>query len=54
MDKTRDPRQRHIWYEVCKEHGMFLDAGEFRDLKVESVLDVFRTFIKGDRLTTMP
>jgi Zn-finger nucleic acid-binding protein len=54
MDKSRDPKQRHIWYEVCHEHGMFLDAGEFRDLRVESVLDVFRGFVKGDRHTTMP
>lgn len=49
MEKTADSKQKHIWYEICHEHGMFMDAGEFEDFKHESLLDVFRALIKGDR-----
>ena len=44
-----DPNQPHIWYEVCNEHGMFLDAGEFTDYKYETLLDKFRDLITGTR-----
>ena len=54
MEKTADPKQLHIWYEICRDHGMFLDAGEFADFKEESLLDCFRGLIKGDRETTAP
>jgi Zn-finger nucleic acid-binding protein len=54
MEKTADPKQKHIWYEACPEHGMFLDAGEFSDLKFETLLDYFRGLIKGDRDTVAP
>ena len=54
MDKSSDPRQIHIWYEVCPEHGMFLDAGEFTDYKHETLLDFFRGIIKGRRGQRMP
>jgi uncharacterized protein len=54
MDKTADPKQKHIWYEMCKEHGMFMDAGEFADFKQESLLDFFRSLIKGDRDIVAP
>ena len=54
MDKTADPKQKHIWYEICHEHGMFMDAGEFEDFKHESLLDFFRALIKGDRDTVAP
>lgn len=55
MHKTGDPKQKHIWYEICHEHGMFMDAGEFTDLKDESwLLDWFRSLIKGDRDTVAP
>ena len=38
-----DPRQPHIRFESCPLcYGMFFDAGEFRDLKQETVLDFFR------------
>ncbi|MGB1141903.1 MAG: zf-TFIIB domain-containing protein [Halioglobus sp.] len=49
MEKSSDPRQKHIWYELCHEHGLFMDAGEFSDFKHESALDCFRALIKGDR-----
>ena len=50
MEKSSDPKQKHIWYEVCPEHGVFMDAGEFTDLKDEAtIMDWFRSLIKGDR-----
>ena len=54
MEKTADPKQKHIWYEICHEHGMFMDAGEFTDFKEESLLDWFRSLIKGDRDIVAP
>ena len=35
--------------EVCDEHGMFLDAGEFTDYKYETLLDKFRDLVTGKR-----
>lgn len=49
MDKASDPDQPHIWYEVCRDHGMFMDAGEFTDFKHETLADWFRSLIKGSR-----
>ena len=38
-----DTDQRHIRVESCSVcHGVFFDAGEFRDLKEETVGDFFR------------
>lgn len=54
MQKGHDPKQKHIWFEACDEHGMFMDAGEFTDYKEESILDFFRSLIKGDRDTVAP
>jgi Zn-finger nucleic acid-binding protein len=54
MEKSADPKQKHIWYEECNEHGMFMDAGEFADLKHESPLDCFRSLIKGNRENIAP
>ena len=42
MDKVSDPKQRHIQLETCREHGVFMDAGEFADYKNETLMDVFR------------
>ena len=45
-----DPKQKHIQLETCDEHGVFMDAGEFRDYKNETLMDVFRgvvAIIKG-------
>ena len=50
MFKTEDLRQYHIWFEQCLTcHGVFLDAGEFTDLKYETFLDRVRSLITGRR-----
>ena len=49
MEKTSDPKQPHIWYETCSEHGLFMDAGEFTDYKHETLMDRFRSMIRGAR-----
>ena len=54
MEKTADSKQKHIWYEICHDHGMFMDAGEFSDFKQESLLDFFRSLIKGNRDSVAP
>ncbi len=54
MEKTSDPKQKHIWYEQCPDHGLFMDAGEFSDFKEETLLDIFRGLIKGNRNTVAP
>jgi Zn-finger nucleic acid-binding protein len=52
MEKSADWKQVHIWYEVCRDHGIFMDAGEFTDFKSNSPLDFFRGLIKGKRKDT--
>jgi len=50
MEKVTDPKQRHIELEMCLEHGVFMDAGEFRDYKNETLMDIWRgavALIKG-------
>ena len=54
MEKSADATQNHIWYEVCEDHGIFMDAGEFTDFKEENLLDWFRGIIKGRRGKTAP
>ncbi len=49
MKKLSDPKQPHIWYEVCEEHGVYFDAGEFADYKHETLLDKFRDLLAGER-----
>ena len=50
MEKTHDPRQTHIWYETCTNCGsMFFDAGEFTDLKYDTLMDRLRGLIRGRR-----
>lgn len=49
MEQTNDPSQIHIWYEICAQHGIFMDAGEFTDFKYETLLDKFRALIMGKR-----
>ncbi len=45
-----DPQQHHIWFEGCPVcHGAFFDAGEFRDLKQETILDFFRDLVTKER-----
>lgn len=45
MEQLSDPVQTHIQYEACSEHGMYFDAGEFRDYKYETLMDIFRDFV---------
>lgn len=54
MQKAFDPKQKHIWYERCPDHGIFMDAGEFTDFKKENLLDFFRSLIKGNRDIVAP
>ena len=55
MEKGHDPKQKHIWIEACPDnHGMFMDAGEFKDFKEESMLDFFRSLVKGRRDIVAP
>ncbi|MEZ5559816.1 MAG: zf-TFIIB domain-containing protein [Pseudomonadales bacterium] len=50
MEKTSDPRQTHIWYETCSScGGLFLDAGEFTDLKYDTFMDRIRDLVRGRR-----
>ena len=45
MQKVNDSKQKHIEYEACEEHGIFMDAGEFTDFKHETLLDTFRDMV---------
>jgi len=49
MQKISDPKQPHIWYEACNDHGMYFDAGEFTDYKYETLLDKFRDLVTPKR-----
>jgi Zn-finger nucleic acid-binding protein len=49
MEKSADWKQTHLWYEICRDHGIFMDAGEFTDFKHETPLDILRGLIKGKR-----
>jgi Zn-finger nucleic acid-binding protein len=43
MLRVPDKFQPHIRYEVCpKGHGVFFDAGEFKDFKEETLGDFFK------------
>jgi Zn-finger nucleic acid-binding protein len=43
MIRIVDPKQPHLWLETCPVcSGTFFDAGELRDWKHETLLDVFR------------
>ena len=45
MDSVHDVKQHHIVYEICEEHGIFMDAGEFTDYKYETILDLFKDVV---------
>jgi len=50
LAKKSDPKQHHIWFEECATcGGVFLDAGEFTDLKFDTLLDRVRDLIIGAR-----
>jgi uncharacterized protein len=43
LARVPDRHQRHIHYDICPQgHGVFFDAGEFRDFVVEDLGDFFR------------
>ena len=41
MEKRSDPKQKHIWFEECPDHGMFMDAGEFSDFREITLKEAF-------------
>ena len=50
MIRMVDPVQRHIWFEACTAcNGVFLDAGEFRDLKQHTLLDHLKDLFTPER-----
>ena len=49
MTHVKDMEQRHIGYEVCEEHGMYFDAGEFTDYKYETVIEKIVNFLPRNR-----
>ncbi len=50
MVRMVDIEQPHIWYENCSIcHGVFFDAGEFRDFKEFSLSDFIRRWRSGER-----
>ncbi len=50
MDKIVDAQQPHIWIEACPSCAkIFLDAGEFTDLKYNTMVDRYRDWLKGAR-----
>lgn len=50
MIRMVDLEQHHIWYESCTVcYGKWFDAGEFKDLQQESVVDFFRDLFARER-----
>ena len=50
MLRMLDPKQPHLWFEACKIcHGVYFDAGEFKDFKHETLLDFFRDLVPRRR-----
>jgi Zn-finger nucleic acid-binding protein len=46
MATKPDPYQPHIRYEVCPQaHGVYFDAGEFRDFVKEGLGDFFKSLL---------
>ena len=44
MERIADTFQPHIHYEACKKgHGVFFDAGEYKDFKAETLGDFFKS-----------
>src|SRR3954471_8572011 len=43
MLRMVDPNMPHLWFESCKVcYGVYLDAGEFKDSKHETLLEFIR------------
>ena len=48
--QQENAEQPHIWYEACKScDGVFLDAGEFADLKEHTLLDRLKDLFAPER-----
>jgi hypothetical protein len=47
MTLKQDEKQKQIQYEVCAEHGIFIDAGEFSDFKHEKAMDLCRGLVSS-------
>ena len=41
MASVNDQHQKHIRYEVCRDHGVFMDAGEFSDYREITLKEAF-------------
>ena len=37
-------------YEVCEEHGMYFDAGEFTNYKYETIVEKILKFLPRNRI----
>ena len=46
MEHVKDADQPHIGYEVCRDHGMYFDAGEFTDYKNHTLWEKLTKFIR--------
>jgi len=50
MIRMVDHQQPHMLFESCPVcYGVFYDAGEFRDYKSHTVVDLFRDLFKKER-----
>ena len=50
MIRMVDAQQSHIWYEHCVTcSGNFFDAGEFKDLKEDTIFDFVKTWLTPER-----
>lgn len=53
MLRMVDARQPHVWFESCSIcYGVFLDAGELKDLKEETLREWFRFYTTKPRKYT--
>ena len=41
MRSVSDPQQPHLQYEMCPDHGIFMDAGEFSDWRDITLREAF-------------
>lgn len=46
MVSMKDPKQAHIQYEACREHGVFMDAGEFSDYREFTLTEAFDSILQ--------
>ena len=46
MKHVKGADQPHIGYEICREHSMYFDAGEFNDFKNHTLWEKMTKFIR--------